>query len=87
MTSIGIPPRTPESWDVPAEQVAQQIACDVLVKAAAVTHSPSDRIAYANDLYLLTHPEACSTTADYPDWAAWLDQQIALSDSTRRGAR
>lgn len=40
--------------------------------AAARTHSPSDRVAYAHDEWLITHPNACATDADYPEWAARL---------------
>ncbi|WPO70257.1 hypothetical protein [Streptomyces sp. KN37] len=69
MTTIGIPPRTPESWDRPAAEVAAEAACITLRQAAARTHSPSDRIAYALDQQLLIHPEACSTDATYPGWA------------------
>lgn len=75
-----------ERLDVPAAVVAQQMASDVCLKAMAVTLSPSDRIAYANDLFLLDHPEACSTDADYPEWAAQLAQQIA-KNRVRRSAR
>ncbi|MEV6547914.1 hypothetical protein AB0M57_04295 [Streptomyces sp. NPDC051597] len=48
--------------------VARQQACQVLAEAAAHTLSPSDRLAYAMDAWLLTHPEACSTADDYPNW-------------------
>lgn len=37
--------------------------------AAAHTHSTSDRIAYAIDEWLITHPDApVSTDDDYPTW-------------------
>jgi hypothetical protein len=45
-----------------------RLAVAVLVEAAARTHSPSDRLAYSMDQALVTHPEWCSTNADYPDW-------------------
>ncbi|MFJ8583682.1 hypothetical protein ACIRD2_03340 [Streptomyces sp. NPDC093595] len=52
--------------DVPAEQVAAEV---LLRDAMAHSHSPSDRIAYALDLHLVTHPDApVSTDADYPGW-------------------
>lgn len=57
-----------ERLDVPAAQVAAQIACQTLREAAARTHSPSDRIAYALDAYLITHPGTCSTPDTYPGW-------------------
>jgi hypothetical protein len=49
--------------------VARQRACQVLADAAEHTLSPSDRIAYALDGWLVRHPEApVSTNADYPTW-------------------
>ncbi|MYX14463.1 hypothetical protein GTY67_13755 [Streptomyces sp. SID8374] len=30
------------------------------------------------------HPEACSTDADYPEWAVDLAEQIRASNTTRR---
>ncbi|MGQ4343501.1 hypothetical protein [Streptomyces sp. SAS_275] len=59
--------------DVPLETVerlvARQRACQLLADAAKHTHSPSDRIAYALDEWLITHPDApISTLADYPTW-------------------
>ncbi|WP_405548828.1 hypothetical protein [Streptomyces microflavus] len=50
----------------------------------AKTNSPSDRIAYANDLFLLTHPEACATEADYPEWPAQVAEIIARNNNARR---
>lgn len=48
--------------DVPLPVLTLQVA-------AARTHSPSDRIAYAIDEWLITHPDApVSTEADYPDF-------------------
>jgi hypothetical protein len=56
--------------------VAHQRACQTLADAAAHTHSPSDRIAYAHDAWLLSHPDgACSSDADYPAWATALAAQ------------
>lgn len=55
-----------ERLDVPAEQVAAEA---ILRSALAVTHSPSDALAYRLDLWLVTHPDApVSTEADYPGW-------------------
>ncbi|MEU3432294.1 hypothetical protein [Streptomyces sp. NPDC006863] len=79
MTASGI-----ERLDVPLADLELQIACETTRKALARTHSPSDRIAYANDLFLLTHPEACSTDADYPEWPAQVAALIARSNTTRR---
>lgn len=57
-----------ERLDVPLATVEAEIACRILRDAAARTCSPSDRLAYALDTYLITHPEVCSTAADYPGW-------------------
>lgn len=73
-----------ERLDVPAKQLEQQLASDVLRKAMAVTHSPSDRIAYAQDLYLVTHPKACSTNDDYPGFADWVARQQKKNEAARR---
>lgn len=56
-----------------AKRLNKKTPAEVLRKAMAKTASESDRIAYANDLYLLAHPEACSSDDDYPDWvvAEW----------------
>ncbi|MDQ0758770.1 hypothetical protein [Streptomyces canus] len=52
--------------DVPLPVLALQVA-------AAHTKSPSDRLAYALDEWLLGHPEApVSVDADYAEWAARL---------------
>lgn len=45
------------------------VSVEVLVAAMAKTHSPSDRIAWSLDAYLMQHPEVhVSTDADYPGW-------------------
>lgn len=52
--------------DVPLPVLALQLA-------AAHTKSPSDRLAYALDEWLIGHPKApVSTDLDYPEWAAQL---------------
>ena len=60
--------------DVPVEELAAQVdACRLLADAAAHTESPSDRLAYALDQRLITHPEVhLADDADYPAWAAQL---------------
>ncbi|WP_406190105.1 hypothetical protein OH791_33445 [Streptomyces anulatus] len=73
-----------ERMDVPLADVELQVVCETTRRALARTNSPSDRIAYANDLFLLTHPEACSTDADYPEWPAQIAALIARSDNARR---
>ena len=63
--------------DVPAERVAAQAsACRLLADAAAHTASPSDRLAYALDQRLITHPEIhLADDGDYPAWAIALAAQ------------
>lgn len=70
-------PRPIVDLDVPLSQVqasiralvARQRACQTLADAAAHSQSPSDRLAYAMDAWLVTHPDApLSTDADYPGW-------------------
>ncbi|MFE4818538.1 hypothetical protein ACFRFU_19325 [Streptomyces sp. NPDC056704] len=66
-------PRDISALDVPLETVqalvARQRNCQTLADAAAHSHSPSDRIAYQLDAWLIGHPEApISTDADYPDF-------------------
>jgi hypothetical protein len=51
-----------------ARQRQQADAMEALREGIATTNSPSDRIAYCEALFLVTHPEACSTEADYPTW-------------------
>lgn len=55
--------------DVPLAVVEADARRLTLVDAEARTHSPSDRLAYRLDEYLVTHPDApVSTAADYPAW-------------------
>ena len=59
---------------------ARHRAVVVVRKAAARSHSPSDRIAYALDARMVAHPEVhLATDADYANtpWAAWLADRIA----------
>ncbi|MEU9611808.1 hypothetical protein AB0D56_09685 [Streptomyces sp. NPDC048209] len=51
-----------------------------------MTHSQSDRIAYANDLCLLDHPEACASTEDYPGFADEVARQEAKNRAARRAS-
>jgi hypothetical protein len=82
MTDIGIPPRSKQDWDVPAAEV--EARCQVLRDAFKASHSPSDQIAYAGDLFLIENPEACTTDASvYPGWAERLAELIAKSENTR----
>lgn len=76
MTTIGIPPRSQDDWDRPADDVAADMQaraarqqCQVLADAMATHEHDSERIAYAEAIQLLLHPEApVSTDADYPNW-------------------
>ncbi|MFE9777798.1 hypothetical protein ACFYPA_06525 [Streptomyces sp. NPDC005775] len=77
-------PRSIAALDVPLADVEQELAAEVLIRARAASPSPSDRIAYANDLYLLAHPEVCAVDADYPGFAAWIADQVAKNRTVRR---
>lgn len=69
-------PRDIAALDRPAREVAADVKafvarqrCQVLADAAMRSSSPSDRIAYALDGWLITHPDApVSTDLDYPNW-------------------
>ena len=70
-------PRPISDLDVPLSHLeadikalaARQRTAQTLHDAAERTHSPSDRLAYALDEWLITHPDApLSTDADYPGW-------------------
>ncbi|MFJ5973574.1 hypothetical protein [Streptomyces sp. NPDC093060] len=52
-------------------------------QAAEHTNSPSDRIAFSHDAWLITHPEACATDRDYPGFAEW----VAAREADNRRAR
>ena len=54
--------------DVEAHMAEQRrIAC--LLVARVRSNSPSDRLAYAMDVWLIEHPEAPVSTNDtYPNW-------------------
>lgn len=63
--------------DVPLSTLRQQVAAivarqrnaQILTDAADHTASPSERIAFRLDAWLVRHPEApVSTAADYPDF-------------------
>ena len=64
--------------DVPAEQVAAEA---IALHAMARTHSPSDRIAYALDARLVTHPELIPSESGDPMWDAWLATRQAECDA------
>jgi hypothetical protein len=52
-------------------------------QAAERTHSPSDRLAFSYDAWLVTHPDACAKDADYPGFAEW----VAAREADNRRAR
>lgn len=55
--------------DTPLAQVEANVRVLTLHAAEALTHSPSDLLAYRIDEYLVTHPDApVSTELDYPNW-------------------
>lgn len=61
----------------------RRIAAVHFRQAAERTNSPSDRIAFSHDAWLVTHPEACATEADYPDFAEW----VAAREADNRRAK
>lgn len=90
MTDIGIPPRSPQDWDVPlafVELAAQRLVDEQRMAAgrAAEAHHLIDQADHAFELLAVVHPEACSTAADYPEWSALMDARIA-TERTRGGA-
>ena len=68
------PSRPWSDMDVSLPVVEAQVAAVRTLDAALVrTKSPSDRLAFALDEWLVCHPEApVSTDATYPQWAAAL---------------
>ncbi|RSS59858.1 hypothetical protein [Streptomyces sp. WAC01280] len=58
-----------ERLDVPAEQLEQQIA---VLRASQLRHAAlgneQEVVADGDAIYMLLHPELCSTEADYPNW-------------------
>ncbi|MEV0322993.1 hypothetical protein ACIBKX_33015 [Streptomyces sp. NPDC050658] len=85
MTKTSSPPWDIAALDVPAAEVAAEAACLVLRQAATKTHSESDRIAYALDVTLLTHPDApVSTNESYPGWDAHI---ATLAEGNRKSRR
>jgi hypothetical protein len=86
-----VPPRI-EQADVPLATLQQQVAAIVtgqrnaqlLAEAADRTASPSDRIAYQLDAWLVRHPNApVAQVADYPAWAA----EMTARENANREAR
>jgi hypothetical protein len=70
------------------EQVAAIVAgqrnARILAEAAEHSHSPSDRLAYQLDAWLVRHPDApVAQISDYPAWAA----EMAARETANRAAR
>jgi propanediol dehydratase small subunit len=55
--------------DVQLPVLEAELTAAQFERAAEHTHSPSDQIAFHLDAWLVTHPDACATSADYPGWA------------------
>ncbi|MFJ8871041.1 hypothetical protein ACIRD6_35480 [Streptomyces sp. NPDC102473] len=75
-----------ERVDVSVDKLRELVARGVLLAAMTATHSESDRIAYANDLFLLGHPETCPGEKDYPGFAASVARREAENRKYRRAA-
>ncbi|WP_019358040.1 hypothetical protein [Streptomyces sp. AA1529] len=56
-----------QRWHQAADE-QYEADCQTLRDAMKGATSDADRSVYALDLYLLAHPEACHTDADYPGW-------------------
>jgi hypothetical protein len=72
--------------DIPLPVGEADIAAAQFERAAALTASPSEQIAYRLDVWLVTHPDACATAADYPDWPAQFAAIKAAHSSTPKEA-
>lgn len=88
------PAPRPEAVDVPLHRleagmealVARQRNCQTLADAAKHTSSPSTRIAYAHDAWLLSHPKACAIDDDYPGWAEHIAHLIEANQQPGRAS-
>lgn len=70
--------------DVPLPVVEAEAA---FLQAAERTCSPSDRIAFRLDAWLVTHPKApVSRDADYEGWAEWIAARQAEMNRARKEA-
>ncbi|WP_109000837.1 hypothetical protein [Streptomyces rishiriensis] len=73
--------------DTPLPVLEAELAAVAFERAAARTASPSEQIAYHLDAWLVTHPDACATSADYPEWAAQFAAIKAAHSSTPQETR
>lgn len=61
-------PRPIAAPTAPAEQVAAEVPLRKAIAREAELHNDYEVSALSLSLYLVTHPEACSTADEYPDW-------------------
>lgn len=69
--------------DTPLPQVEADVRRLTLVAAEARTHSPSDRIAWQLDEYLVTHPDAPYPSPAPDGWEHHIAQAAALNELHR----
>ena len=63
--------------DVPLPTVAAEaVLCESLARHAAYGNE-QEVVADADAIFLLRHPELCTTESGDPEWDAWLAQRIA----------
>jgi hypothetical protein len=66
-----------ERLDVPLSAVAAEaILCESLARHAACGNE-QEVVADGDAIFLLRHPELCTTESGNPEWDAWLAQRIA----------
>lgn len=61
-------PRSIADLDVPAEQLAAEAPLREAIAREIALHNDYEVSALSMSLYLVAHPEACATAADYPGW-------------------
>ncbi|WP_282790834.1 hypothetical protein [Streptomyces sp. CC224B] len=87
MTTIGFPPRSPESWDRPAAEVAAEARR--LLEARRHEASVAEQRHLVDPLegafarLACEHPETCACDGDYPGWA----EQLAARATTNHRPR
>jgi hypothetical protein len=92
MTEIGIPPRSPQDWDVPLARLEADVKALVARQRLADGRAAEARHQFVNGTESVfarlaaDHPEACSTASTYPEWSAALAARIATEQRTRGGA-
>lgn len=69
--------------DIPLPVVEADVAAAQFERAATLTASPSEQIAYHLDAWLVTHPDDVRAAAEaYPDWPAQFAAIKAAHSST-----